>query len=397
MGNAKENSDKAAAEVSHLRLTRNDGLIHTIEWADLQFCRVPYQFDSSCGVPQRSWVPVGMPVLPRNVVNCVFYLYRSVDDAKAGRSPCGTGFVVAVCTMPHVRTPKFYYGVTNWHVAIRDGASVVRINSVDGGVDVIEFDPSEWEFMPGGHDIAAIELNLDSKVHDLSAVDVRMLLSRPSSGMTLNELIAVGDDTFMVGLFADNSGVELNIPSARFGNVSMLPHEMATVKEPTGLRGANFIVDMHSRTGFSGSPVFAYRTFGSDLSASYGEGFEALDIEFNEAQFSSNGRDYAGRESFRGRIKSHNGRLKPRTMLRLLGIHWGQFSEAMPYDRKRLETMSEPETSLERQYVHGFSGMTCVVPSWDILDILNLPVFTTRRKIATDKWLESKNVGPIAD
>src|SRR5258707_1186988 len=66
----------------------------------------------------------------------------------------------------------------------------------------------------------------------------------------------VGDDTFMIGLFLDHAGVTTNVPSARFGNISMLPNPRATIRQSTGYDGVSYVVDMHSRTGFSGSPVF---------------------------------------------------------------------------------------------------------------------------------------------
>ena len=35
-----------------------------------------------------------MPYIPQNVINGVFYLYRDDADARAGRNPGGTGFIV---------------------------------------------------------------------------------------------------------------------------------------------------------------------------------------------------------------------------------------------------------------------------------------------------------------
>ena len=39
-----------------------------------------------------------MPKIPPQVLNAVFYLYRTADDAKAGRDPGGTGFIHWIVT-----------------------------------------------------------------------------------------------------------------------------------------------------------------------------------------------------------------------------------------------------------------------------------------------------------
>jgi hypothetical protein len=77
--------------------------------------------------------------------------------------------------------------------------------------------------------------------------------------------ITIGEDTFMIGLFASHHGGDWNTPSARFGNISMLASKFAPVAMENGSKQPCHLVDTHSRGGFSGSPVFAYRTNGADL------------------------------------------------------------------------------------------------------------------------------------
>ena len=61
----------------------------------------------------------------------------------------------------------FFYAVSNWHVAVREGASVVRINTKDGKSESFEFGPEQWEFNPK-YDIAVILLmNIDPNKHDV--------------------------------------------------------------------------------------------------------------------------------------------------------------------------------------------------------------------------------------
>lgn len=190
-----------------------------------------------------------MPKIPQAVIKSVFYLYRSREDAIAGKNPAGTGFIVQSDGNANGYPSDYgvYFGVTNWHVAVRDGASTIRLNTLDGGTDVIEFGPEEWQFIPGKYDVAAIPLKLDANVHDVAAISEYMFADEPSHGRGAS--IGVGEDAFMIGLFLDHDGVSINIPSARFGNVSMLPNSKATIRQPTSYDGESYVVDMHSRTG----------------------------------------------------------------------------------------------------------------------------------------------------
>ena len=328
---------------------------------DLDFRQVPLTRLSTRGVPYQSWVRVGMPKIPENVIQSVFYLYASRDDALAGVNPGGTGFVVDTGVLfdgaSNTYTLLHYYGVTNWHVAC-DGFPVIRLNTVDGGVDVLEFNPDQWEFLPGKYDVAAIPLSsLDGKIHAVQSISIGLFVQEHSP-------YAVGDDAFMIGLFLDHAGITTNVPSARFGNISMLPNWRATIKQSTGYDGVSYVLDMHSRTGFSGSPVFAYRTFGSNLEDSFGLRFDHLEID-----------DW-------GNDVRRSGRLQVSTSFNFLGIHWGQFPEEWEINSKKPLAKSEAKRKallVEDAYIEGMSGMTCVIPAWEILEVLNMPKLKKRR------------------
>ena len=60
----------------------------------------------------------------------------------------------------------YFYAVTNWHVAVRDGFSTIRINTNDG-IDVFEFEPHEWHFLPE-YDIAVIPMPFNARRHKAS-------------------------------------------------------------------------------------------------------------------------------------------------------------------------------------------------------------------------------------
>ncbi len=346
-------------------------MIHKITWHDLEFERIPVEFYSTQGVPQTRLVRVGMPLIPPNVLNGVFYLYRSKADALNGVEPGGTGFIVRHDGTFTEEVPgHHFYGVTNWHVACQvdydDNGhpvppySVIRLNTKAGDTDVMEFNIDDWHFLPDKYDVAVVPLMLDETLHDVSSISTRQFAEEPGAG-GFDYHIGVGDDVFMIGLFIDHDGATTNVPSARFGNISMLPNPKATIEQPTNYQGESYVVDMHSRTGFSGSPVYVYR--GSDLTEIWGSPFEALEVDNWATAF-----EYGGR---RPRLR---GRIRARRLFQLLGIHWAQFPEE--FELRGIPKLKESRRRgliVDGPHVVGMSGMTCVIPAWQILEVLNMP------------------------
>jgi hypothetical protein len=339
-------------------------MLHEINWHDLEFELIPVEFRSTCGVPQTKWVSVGMPRIPENVINGVFYLYQSREDAEAGKNPGGTGFIVQYqgSRVGHVEG-EHLYGVTNWHVALKRGFCVIRINAKSGGTDILEFGPEDWHFIPGKYDVAVVPIILDEGVHNASAISTHRFVPDPK---LRHGRIGVGEDVFMIGLFIDHDGEAINAPSARFGHVSMLPDPRASIGQPNGYRGESYVIDMHSRTGFSGSPVYVYRTFGNDLTKIWGHEFDDLELD----------------ETFRP--NHFRGRMRTRSLLQLLGIHWGQFPERWELKNKDSLDESRQDLILDGKYVEGMSGMTCVIPAWCIMEVLDMPVLKNLRQPAIE-------------
>src|SRR6185312_10181152 len=118
--------------------------LDNLSFRDLQFDRVPCLRRSSRGTPFMRWIPVGMPRIPPKFLDNVFYLYHDESNARQGKDFGGTGFLVGIPSS--VPGHQYVYAVSNWHVAVRDGASVIRLNTKDGGTDVFDFGPEEWEF-----------------------------------------------------------------------------------------------------------------------------------------------------------------------------------------------------------------------------------------------------------
>jgi hypothetical protein len=166
-----------------------------------------------------------------------------------------------------------------------------------------------------------------------------------------------------------------------------LPNEQAKIiQEATGYDGISYVVDMHSRTGFSGSPVFVYRTFGGDLTAAFGHDFDDLEFDFS---FGLIGMPRSG---------LRKGKLRAKTHFNFLGIHWGQFPEQWELHRK--QPIKEARTRgliTKGEYVKGMSGMTCVIPAWQILEVLNLQKLKNQRDAADNDLSGHRVARPVPE
>ncbi|MEQ8667278.1 MAG: serine protease [Rhodospirillales bacterium] len=306
---------------------------------NVEFSRRPVVGYSSGGTKYTRWVTDGLPQLGKysHLLKTPFFLYRNAEDARAGANSGGTGFLLGVA-LDEDKSYFIAYAITNWHVAVQLGFSTIRINCREGAPDIFEFDPAEWFFNAGSHDIAAVPIKLDGKKHDAAILQAPGYLL--SQDFVEEHEVGPGDDVFMIGRFVDYDGVEVNKPAMRFGNISVME---ARVRQDTGCDEPSILVDMHSRTGFSGSPVFVYRTTGS--------------------MFAEKGEFVMGHT------------------MKLLGIHWGQFPEMWEIKKGVTKTQaSDSALVTEGDYVKGFSGMTCVCPAWAIWDLLNKPELAKMRE-----------------
>jgi hypothetical protein len=295
-----------------------------------------------------------MPRLHPQLQDCVFFLYRVSPKTGKIEGPLGTGFFVAK-SYPFHPQAQHLYAVSNWHVAVSLGASMIRVNTKDGTTRFLDYDPMDWIF-DRSEDLAIVDVHDDLRPNDgISRVHERDFLAGDRwsrSGLTIAE------HTFMIGLFPDHHGGDWNVPSARFGNISMLSSLHAKVKMPGGSEQACYLVDTHSKGGFSGSPVFVYGTSGSDLSK--------LDLD--------------ERDPF--------GIPKPTNVLfGLLGIHCGQFWENVEV-RKTLPIYDEANNDpiLEGDRLKVPSSMTIVLPAWRILALLDVEQFAVARKKREDRY-----------
>ena len=144
----------------------------------------------------------------------------------------------------------------------------------------------------------------------------------------------------MVGRFVEMDYGPTNSPTARFGNISaaLVP---VNQKGPTAGKRLGYCLDMHSRSGYSGAPVFVYRTPGTNLVHTFEHGVPDL----------------------------------KRSMFCLLGIHRGQFEEDLKISGDLKQT------------ARGASGMTVVIPSWRIRELLNDKKLQQERARSDAIWL----------
>ena len=274
-----------------------------------------------------------MPRINLNILNCAVYLYASVQDAKQGEKSGGSGFLVG---MPY-EGGWFVYAVTNSHV-IREGrAPIVRLNKEKDIAYIGEYTQDMWIHHPDGDDLAIIPLDPEATRAKLRFVSTEMFITKE---IIQKEQIGAGDDVFMVGRFIGYDGKQKNEPTARFGNLSI--SSSALIEHPRGYNQESFLIETRSLAGYSGSPVFVH-ILPMSLRAPSGGWAKLRDRDWED----NNPYMYRGPW--------------------LLGVDWGH--------KHYMETVREKNG--EDEVAEGWkvpvnSGITCVVPAWKLLELLNI-------------------------
>lgn len=323
----------------------------TIGASSLEFQTKHIKCISLGGSPYLRTVRYGLPRVPPRLLSCCVFLYASRDDAEKGENSKGTGFIVGVQSEDATRS--FAYVVSCKHVVYNSYGSMVRLpltTPINGAkFDIFEFDCLNWSFHPD-YDIAVIPIPVKSGVHFFSAMPTQNFLTKENKSI---QKIGLGDDTFMVGQFMEHNANGL--PVARFGHIGM---DLSPVFQSAANTFTDaYCLDMNSRSGFSGSPVFVYRTPGYDLEEELGE--------FPNVSFLVSGRNHFS----------------------LLGMHIGQFPEKLKIKNG---------SGLILDYVEALSGMTVVVPSWSILEVLNMPELVEHRREA-NACLDRRITAPLEE
>jgi S1-C subfamily serine protease len=186
------------------------------------------------------------------LLQSVIYIYKSEADAWKGERAGGTGFLVGY---PSLADPKAcdLYAVTNRHVVEEGQARTIRLNTKEGGVDVMAFSRQDWITHPDGEDLAACAIQPSEEKHTFSFFTTEWFVTEE---IIRQVNIGPGDDAMVLGRFVNHEGNQMNQPSARFGHISMMPGDL--VKQENGHMQLSFMVEAHSTGGYSGSPVFVH-------------------------------------------------------------------------------------------------------------------------------------------
>ena len=293
-----------------------------LEFKNLEFpIRYTIKRYSSNRMPNNQTMMAIVPRIPQEIVDCVHCVFSNPDDAATGACIRGTSFVFAVDSETFGRKKSYYYAVTNRHVVAK-GGHVIRINTAGHRApEIIVIDPIEWEYHADGYDIAVSRYPLEFA--DSSLITFIDLEGCATQDHIKKANIGVGDDVFMAGTFVDLEKTMHNQPTVRFGNISSMP--IPVINETTNKKVNSYLLDMHSRSGYSGSPVMVFRTRGGN---------------FN-------------------RRSPNDAVPESPPILYFLGIHWGQFP-----DELTAKLNGEPVKII------GHSGMTLVHPAEYILEVL---------------------------
>jgi hypothetical protein len=193
------------------------------------------------------------------ILKSVGYVAEVVGQSSEGDEyeHAGTGFFVSVpSTVAQGQT--YSYFATAKHVAVSLQGRMVSFfaNGKDGKrAEILSLVPV-W-FMHPETDLAVAALG---DVSNLDIVFVSVNLFATEAVISERD-IGVGDDVFIVGLFAFAPGQESNMPIVRFGNISMIPLDKIYIDMGSQSKFVNaYLIEARSIGGLSGSPVFVRPT-----------------------------------------------------------------------------------------------------------------------------------------
>ena len=292
--------------------------------SEVEFEREPVERQTAAGHSYIAWKPTGVPRIADEMLQSVVYLYPSRQAAEQGLAAGGTGFIVAYVS-EKVANGFFLFAVSNKHVVADFGASVIRLNKTDGGVDIFELEPHEWYFT-NKQDLAIVPLKIDLAKHRVKAVPSSDFLTPDAIGAYD---IGPGDEVFMIGRFVRHDGRLINSPSVRFGNLSMM---VDNIDHPFLGMQESFAVEMRSMGGYSGSPVYVY-----------------------PSEWNMN----------RGSHQIGNQRLF------LLGVDWGHIVDHSEVREKTVATEMQATAATRKiSYIAANTGMNGVIPAWRLAEMI---------------------------
>lgn len=197
-----------------------------------------------------------MTRLPDVVLDSAVFLFRSVREAEDPNHPThhlgGSGYLFGIPWEEDKELPlgarrQHVYAVTNRHVLTKSDASVVRLNTHSGGVEAFGFDVSDWDLHPSS-DLAVVRVPFSPNKHTTKYIDEHDFLTEER---IRKYSFGIGDEVFSPGRFINLTGQARNRAVIRFGAIALMPAAEIAGQEL-------LLVEMRSRSGYSGSPVYVY-------------------------------------------------------------------------------------------------------------------------------------------
>lgn len=295
-----------------------------------------------------------MPRIRDQILDSVFYLYPTIEDANTGEQVGGTGFMVGVPSETD-NSRVYAFAVTASH-NIREGNSpIIRWTMSEKWKDAngntpqfcIMLTQDMWIHHPDGDDVAVFPLDV--------VEDARFPVIHVDYFIT-NELIdehdiGPGDEIFLVGRFIGLDGKARNRPTVRFGRIAMMPEP---IEHPRGIIQESFVVETLSKPGYSGAPVIVHIP------------------------------PYSARPNLPDPHVTGN-----TFSMWLLGVDWGHIKS---YDPVLYGDDFSPIP--EKWVVQSHSGASSVVPAWKLRELLYSDELVEARKKMDERREKEKKESP---
>lgn len=290
------------------------------------------------------------------ILDSVMYLYPTVLDAQQSKHVGGSGFLFCYASVnPALKGMGWHYVATNSHV-VDEGNRVIAMKSKEGGIIPIATQPDDWHFAEGD-DLALYPIpgeylpQLNAAGH--ACVKLDQMITRES----IEEAdIGIGDEIAMPGRFVYHQGRQTLLPAARFGNIAMMPFE-PVYNEYLRIDQESFLVDIYAIAGFSGSPVWIQKPYGTwKYPKKEGEEF----------------------------------RMTTRPYTRLLGIQSMAFVDRQPVTEPDPERLFKYRELGGGQIVEVNTGISVVIPAWKLSDFFFSDELVAHRKRDEGEIMEKR-------
>ena len=198
-----------------------------------------------------------------NILQSVVFICRPKKESQEeSKYPfVGTGFLAVDAENCKVGKDHLFL-ITAKHVAkkISNGDFFIRVNNKEGSFENKQ-ENTRWFYHPTDNsvDVAVASCSLTPDKAEYGALPLDMFLS---DEILKQGKIGIGDEVYIIGLFAHVTGTKRNQPIARVGNIAMIPSERIQV-ETDNFEGKieAYLIEARSSGGLSGSPVFVRESF----------------------------------------------------------------------------------------------------------------------------------------